>query len=128
MSTTKTLPAANSHFISLPQAVKMTETFRKNKESILGTEYKNRDSVPLSETFNRQAIEKLLSTDNCAGIRIYYSMDDNLKIHAILVAVNDSNEDILPDERSLSGASDIVIIEEGQRCPDLCPPPSPLKP
>ncbi len=128
MSTTKTLPAANSHFISLPQAVKMTERFRNNKENILATEYKQRDSVPLSETFNRQSIEKLLATPGCAGMRIYYSMDEDLKIHAILVAVNDSNKDLLPSEGTMSAANDIVIVEEGQRCPDLCPPPSPLMP
>lgn len=122
---TNTLPAANSHFISLATAETMTAAYRSDKEAILATAYQNQNILPLSETFNRGAIDTLLAIDACAGIRIYYGMDENLKVHAILVAVNEENEDILPAASLLSEA-DPVIVEEGQRCPDLCPPPSPL--
>ena len=126
MSITNTLPQAKSHFISLQDAVAMTEKFRKNKDNILAPEFRNQIIIPFSETFNREAIEKLLSAENCAAIRIYYGMDEKMKLHAILVAVNDSNEDILPPEGALSSADNPVIVEEGQRCPDFCPPKSPL--
>ncbi len=128
MSFTNTLPQAKAHFISLQNAVAMTENFRKNKDHILAPEFKNQNIVPFSETFNREAIERLLSEGNCAAIRIYYGMDEKMKLHAILVSVNDSNEDILPLEGAFSGAETPVIVEEGQRCPDFCPPKSPLNP
>lgn len=127
MSITNTLPQAKSHFISLQDAVAMTEKFRKNKDNILAPEFRNQIIIPFSETFNREAIEKLLSEGNCAAIRIYYGMDEKMNLHAILVAVNHSNEDILPSQTASANADD-VIVEEGQRCPDFCPPKSPLNP
>jgi hypothetical protein len=125
MSITKSLPT-NDHIISLQKAVEMTTRYRQDKETILAAEYKSQNILPLSETFNRTAIEKLLSETNCAGIRIYYGMDENLKSHAILVGVNASNEDILPSSAATLSGSDEVILEEGQRCPDICPEDSPL--
>ena len=103
----------------------MTTLYRADKEAILATEYQNQNILPNSETFNRNAFETLLAKAGCAGLRIYYGMDEDLKLHAIAVAVNEDNEDILPALVS-AAAIDEDIVEEGQRCPDLCPPPSPL--
>ena len=125
MSQTNSLPPANAHFISLNQAIDMTTLYRSDKEAILATAYQNQNILPDSETFNRNAFDTLLAKEGCAGLRIYYGMDENLKVHALIVAVYEDNEDILP---ALASATviDEDIVEEGQRCPDLCPPPSPL--
>jgi len=120
---TNSIPSANAHFISLQQAVDMTSAYRAEKETILATAFQNSDILPLSETFNRAAFDALLSIENCAAIRIYYGMDENNKVHAVIVAVNDSNEDIIPESFI---ENDESIVEEGQRCPDLCPPSSAL--
>lgn len=125
MSIIKTLPT-NDHFISLQHAAEMTTRYRQNKEEILAPAYQAQNILPNSETFNRAAIEKLLSGKDCAAIRIYYGMDESLKSHAILVGVNEMNEDILPSfSNQLTGTNE-PIVEEGQRCPDFCPPGSPL--
>lgn len=129
MSTTNTPLPQNSHFISLEQAIAMTTIYRANRESILAPVYQGQDILPLSETFNRQAFDQLLGTPGCAGLRIYYGMDENLKIHAVIVAVNALNEDLLPPSGNVphvSGNGDEVIVEEGQRCPPICPDSSPL--
>lgn len=105
----------NTHEISLAQAVVLTSRYRNNRPS----------GWPLSETFNKEAIEKLLSTEGCKFIRIYPGMKEDLSIVNILVAVNDDNEDILPQNDSLA-AVDPVIVEDGFACPPLCPKPSPL--
>lgn len=125
MSVTNSLPAANSHFISLGTAIEMTALYRSDKEAILATGFQNQNILPNSETFNRDALDTLLAKEGCAGLRIYYGMDENLKVHAIIVAVNEDNEDMLPSGNSLIENGE-DIVEEGQRCPDLCPPPSPL--
>ena len=125
MSTTKTLPT-NDHLISLQRAVDMTTRYRRNKETVLAQEYKDKNILPTSETFSRSAIEKLLSEKDCAAVRIYYGMDETERSHAILVGVNPSNEDILPSSANTLSTSDEVILEEGQRCPDICPEKSPL--
>jgi hypothetical protein len=125
MSVTNSLPGANAHFISLNKAIEMTALYRADKETILATGFQAQDILPNSETFNRNAFDALLAADLCAGIRIYYGMDENSKVHAIAVAVNEDNEDILNIVTSPSVATE-SIIEEGQRCPDLCPPASSL--
>lgn len=126
MSITKTLPT-NDHLISLQKAIEMTTRYRQDKETVLAPEYRGQIILPNSETFNRAAIEKLLAETGCAAVRIYYGMDETLKTHAIIVGVNESNEDILASSSSNNlAASDEPILEEGQRCPDICPPKSPL--
>ena len=56
-------------------------------------------------------------------MRIYYGMSDDLKIHAIGVGVNSKDEDILPTEGIGAALTTTpVIVEDGSRCPDVCPP------
>lgn len=106
-----------NHEISLQAAIEMTTRYRENKPS---------DS-PICETFEMAAIQKLLATPGCASLRIYYGMKENREVHAILVAANSEDEDILPlDEASFSSEDEEVILEDGYRCPPLCPPGSPL--
>jgi len=105
-------------------AIDMTTMYRADKEAILATAWQNQNILPNSETFNRNALDTLLAIEGCEALRIYYGMDENSKVHAIMVAVNEDNEDILPQDNLVSETA--VIVEEGQRCPDLCPPPSPL--
>ncbi len=127
MSQTNTLPNSNAHFISLAKAIEMTSLFRAEKENILATVYQNQNILPLSEAFNRNAFDTLLAEEGCQGLRIYMGMDEELKIHAIIVGVNENNEDILPAvAANLIATSGVVIAEEGQRCPVICPSASVL--
>lgn len=125
MPTTNTVPSS-THFISLADAITMTTAFRADKETILATSYQNQDILANSETFNRSALDSLLAIEGCAGIRIYNGMDENLKVHSILVGVNEENEDILPPETLNENEEEGFIFEDGQRCPPLCPPASDL--
>ncbi len=119
---TNTFPSGN-HQISLANAIAMTYRYRHNLATILRTEYPL--VLPLSETFNKDAFDPFFTNENCKGLRIYYGMDEDLGVHAIIVGVNDQNEDILPSE-SLTENNDDIILEDSQRCPPSCPPPSEL--
>ena len=113
-----------SHSISLKTAKQMTSLFRSQKEMILGATYQGQGLLPHCESYDGETFKKLLELPSCVGVRIYYGMSDDLKLHAIIVGVNDKDEDILPaDEESVV---DEPIIEEGTRCPPNCPPASPL--
>jgi len=114
-----------NHFISLATAADMTARFRSHRENILKTEYQNQNVLPIAETYDKAAFETLLNKEGATGVRIYYGMDENLKIHAIIVAVNQNNEDILPSA-SLTATEEEDIIDSGVRCPELCGEPSPL--
>ncbi|HEX5149981.1 MAG TPA: hypothetical protein VFW07_00960 [Parafilimonas sp.] len=108
----------NNHEISLQQAIEMTTRYRENRPP----------NFPLSEKFEVEVITKLISTEGCKFIRIYTGMKENMEAVAILVAVNAEDEDILPSEAEPSGeqTGDKIIVEDGFRCPPVCPPGSPL--
>jgi len=109
----------NNHIISLQDAIDMTTRYRANKPS----------NAPVCETFDIDAINQLVAVTGCTSLRIYYGMKENMDIDAILVAVNENGEDILPSESvnaSLQSSGDPLILEDGYRCPPDCPPKSPL--
>ncbi len=116
---------SNSHSIPLATAVEMTSLYRAQKENILDAEYRNENVLAICETFNRQAFDDLLAEPDCNALRVYYGMDEDLKVHAIIVGVDETGNDILPSQLTETSEED-KIVEEGQRCPDFCPPPSPL--
>ena len=112
-----------THQISLEQAVEMTSRYRENR----------RANFPLYETFERQAIDRLLATAGCEYLRIYYGMKADMQADAILVAVDTNNQDILPTLQTttaeqLSADDDPIVVEDGYRCPQFCPSNSPLNP
>lgn len=116
------------HFISLDQAIQMTTLFRENRETILMDELKGQDILPIAETFDREAFDKVLAQTDCKGLRIYCGMDAELKVHTIIVGVNSLNQDILPvSSTTESRDGGDLIIETGQRCPPYCKI-SPLSP
>src|SRR5690348_14296667 len=106
------------HFITLAEAKLMTATFKARKEGILDPIFQNRDILANCETFDRTAIDALLAQDGCTQLRIYYGMDTNLQMHAILVGVDANDDDILPTDPN---APNEQIVEVGLRCPQFCP-------
>jgi hypothetical protein len=112
----------SNHFIPLSQAVDMTALFRAEKENILLPAHRGQNILPVCETFGRDAFDELLAQTDCAAIRVYFSMDAQLKVKLVIVGVNSNKEDILP----VSPPGSEKIAEDGQRCPDICPPSSPL--
>ena len=126
MSQTNSIPKSGSHLITLQAAEALTATFRTNRETILATAYQNKNVLPLSETFNVSDIQALLAQTGCAAIRVYYGMKDDDTVHAVIVAVNAANEDIIFPGQNTLLSEENIIIEEGQRCPVICPPDSPL--
>ena len=101
----------------------MTASLRKSGELILNPVHKGMNIIPTCETFDREAFDALLSQPDCMSIRIYYGMDEKLKVHAIAVGVNSKNEDILP-----SAEAKAIIVENGKRCPTDCPASSSINP
>ncbi len=124
MSTSNNLPMASSHSIPLHYAIQLTSRLRNKRELVLDVFYKGQDIIPMSETFNRTDIDNLLAQKGAAGIRVYYGMDTENRISAVLVAVNENNQDLIPMTTSLDRT--VLILQEGQRCPVICPPESPL--
>ena len=121
----------NNHLISLERAKEMIRTYREKKATILQPEYADSNVLPHSETFNREAFDRLMAQPGCAGVRIYYGMDEQLNVHAIVIGVNENNEDLLPSTDSTGSSEptgEPLILEEAVRCPPNCPEGSVLYP
>jgi hypothetical protein len=121
-----------SHFISIDKAKAMTALYREQKDTLLQPAYQDSNVWALSESFERSAVDRLLAQPGCEGLRIYYGLDDAMRVHAILVGYDRNNADILPAAASSSALATETedefsgVLEEGNRCPDMCPPDSPL--
>jgi hypothetical protein len=113
-----------NHEISLATAVEMTTRYRSYRESILQQEYQEQDILPVCETFEKASVMAVLNQSTATHLRAYYGMDANLKVHVVLVGANEEGEDIIPVESTESDPG--TILEDAQRCPPYCPPPSPL--
>jgi len=118
------LPAQGTQLISLNDAAAMTSMYRSNKTTILNSSYST--VLCNSETFNLADINEMLEVSGAAGLRVYYGMDENYNVHAILVAVDENGDDILPEESSSLTDENGLIMEQGLRCPPSCPNDSPL--
>jgi hypothetical protein len=124
----------SKHLISLEDAKKLTQDYREKKKKILRDEYGSKNTLPLSETFDRDAFDYILGQKGCERLRIYFGMNEAEEVNLVIVGVNANNEDILTPQAS----TDIMmkttdndpdpdpIAEGGDRCPPTCPPPSGL--
>jgi len=115
------------HSISLDDAKKMTKKFREDKDKIVKDEYKGKNLLCICESFDRAAFDQLLQREDCKGIRIYYGMkQDDHQVHAIIVGFDAEGKDILPTANIAMDSTNPIIVENGGKCPDDCPPPSDL--
>jgi len=105
-----------NHFISLDQAKQMTALYRLQKENILSDLFKGKDILSICETFDAAPFLTVLNKPECKSLRIYFGMSADLKVHAIVVGVNQNNEEMLQGDS---------IIEVGAPCPPVCPTPPP---
>lgn len=125
--------ATSRHAISIEMAKKLTSEYRKNKTKILKDEYHTKATLPLCETFDRDAFDNLLAKNDCTGVRFYFGMDEEMNVKLVFVGVNEKNEDMVPQQ--LTDTTDLTkenlesnlnLYNSGTRCPTECPPDSTL--
>lgn len=109
----------NNQHISLQEAIELTTRYRANRPA----------DFFISETFDASNIQELLAEPDCQCLRIYLGRKPDDTVVAILVAANSRDQDILPSSQ-ITAANETspvaVILEDGYRCPEFCPPHSPL--
>ncbi len=108
--------STTNHRITLSAAVALTKLYRDNRP----------ENLPICETFESAAVLSLLSETGCQYLRVYYGMDANNDIHAVLVGADEQNADLLPASDEETGTGVNEILEDGYRCPRNCPPASKL--
>lgn len=109
------------HAISLETGVELTGKFRANPAPDVAT----------CETFDKSSITRLLAVPGAHSLRIYSGRKENGQICAVMCAADEQGNDLLPEANKAAEIEDencYIILEDGSRCPELCPPPSPLNP
>ena len=115
-----------NNLISKEKAKQMIDLYRTHREAILDSKYQGQDLLVYSETFSRDAFDKLLVDPACVSVRVYSGMSEDLKVHSIIVAVDAAGNDVFtePTDPAATDGEDEVIIEEGNRCPPFCDGPT----
>ncbi|WP_132053557.1 hypothetical protein [Pseudocnuella soli] len=122
------------HRISKAAAVAMTKRYRQEKQKIIAPSFKHESILPICETFDRAGFDELLAQKSCVGVRAYYAMNEQDQVHLVFVGVDAQGRDILPASEDTiarlatqeSAEDDGVLLDNGARCPENCPEPSPL--
>jgi hypothetical protein len=111
-----------NQFITLGEAQEMTAHYRKEHEIMLQPAYRDKRVLPFTEIFQKKVVETLLSRPGVEGLRIYYGMTPDLRVHSILVGVTAEGKPILPDSgvQINDSTEDGYLAEKATRCPDVC--------
>ncbi len=108
----------NGSFITLATAKAMTAMYVKNKAEMVTEDYI--DSLPNSETFDKDLIVSILNQKGCVEMRAYFGMKDDKSVCLIFVGVDENGVDIVGLADENEHPIDI-IVEDGLRCPPYCP-------
>lgn len=111
---------AQEHYITLEEAVEMTTEYRDNLNTILVPGYQEMGTLPICETFDKEAFSSFMENSACRSVRIYYGMKD-LKVHAIMVGVDENGADMVAP-----AAVQLPIVERSLRNPPAEVPASVL--
>ncbi len=97
--------------IKLTDGKEMIARYKERRELILKENYDS-SILTLSETFSKEEIVQILNQTGCENFRSYLGMDADNNIRLILVGVDADDHDLLENK---------IIIENGLRCPSVCP-------
>jgi hypothetical protein len=109
--------------ITIAAATDMISVYKTDRPNMLVAGWPN-ETLPLNITFEKDEIQALLDQDGCVKMRVYFGLKpieteqgEDKGIDLVLVGVDEKDEDIIPNQ-------DYILIDQGQRCPSVCPPQS----
>jgi hypothetical protein len=141
--------SVRTHAIPIGEAIAYTTSFRNSVDSLNLKCPTFKDSLRLghSEAFNSDVFRVLVAVKDstgtlAAGIRIYYGRGKDGQVRLIMVPYDKNGNDIIThlvgtSEKPVPGVSSAKTealtieggaqaMEQGQLCPTICPPTSPL--
>jgi len=104
------------NLVPLSDAKLMVKTYLENKSKVIP----NDSTLPNTETFDSEAFVALLNQPDCVKVRLYYGMNENLEICAIIVGVDSNGNEIYIENKGLNGVDETYVIEDGLKCPPAC--------
>lgn len=104
-----------SHDLPVNEALEMYNRLLANREKVLEPTERGKGLIFISETFNKDAINTVLSQPKAAAFRTYLGMDVEKRLVVMFVGVNDKGEDIINSGGTI--IDNPFIAETGQRFP-----------
>ena|SRR6476661_1260077 len=105
-----------AHRITLDYAVYLTTNYRTYIEDVFASSCLASEILANAETFDAIEVRELLSQPDTVKLRIYYGMEKDKKVVAVLVGVDSNDRDM----------TEGIILQDAARCPPMCPPASVL--
>lgn len=112
---------AKGNKISKSKARKWVNNYKKKHE-------KDKNFMS-SMLFDKHIVLKMLKEDRCKGLRIYNALDEEGKLHFVLVGTDAEGKNILPksDEYMAKTVEEVeggdpIMVNDGLPCPTECPP------
>ncbi len=90
--------------ITLSEGSKMTSNYRDRNPN-----------QTIAHFFGRDILERILSQENCMGIRMYYGIDDDGKKQIVLVGADEHQNDLTD-----------LVADISHPCPHTCSQANPL--
>lgn len=111
---------ANGEKISKAKARKWVNNYKKKHSS---------DKNYLSSMlFDKAIVISMLNEHKCEGLRVYNAMDDEGKLHFVLVGTDANGNNLLPPGEEYttktvidSADGDPILLDDGKPCPPFCP-------
>jgi hypothetical protein len=89
-----------------------------NEASVWTANYRNeiQPSETIAHFIGKNKLNLILEQENCAGVRIYYGIDENGEKNLVFVGADENENDLV----------DGVILEYSRKCPPYCSDKNPL--
>lgn len=105
---------ANKHLISLTDAARLTERYRRN----VPKDTSGSIIQPIAVSFDKEAIDFLTEQRDYNGLKVYFALNERNEMTAVLVAIDQNGDDII--------GQDSIILDHGTPCPVDCGSPNAL--
>lgn len=108
-----------SHAISVADAQTLITHFASCKTDIITGDYSESEPLPNAESFNKEALLRVLEQEGCIGIRFYLGFTTSDKVVLVGTGIDEDGNDLnLGLEDTSTGQE---LLQGGQPCPTLCP-------
>lgn len=119
MSNLSTDLIARNHDVTINYANTLITNFESNVENIINGDYSESNPLYNSQSFNKDALQRVLDLEGCIGIRFYNGFDTNNKIVLVATGIDSEGNDLNLEPDSTS--TDYLILQHAQPCPTICP-------
>jgi hypothetical protein len=109
---------ARTHSITIANANALITNFTAKKKDIEDGDYEDSEPLFNAESFNKEALLRVLNQEGCIGIRFYNGFNTENKIVLVATGIDSDGNDLNLGVGTNPAYS--VLLQSGQPCPNWC--------